>query len=277
MNKIEVAYRYVSNILSIVWFFGLFFMWEGSKPFASVVIGILAANALWFFFLKGVSADVRWIFYFLGINPNDTQISLPSSIAFPSDIGLRFPLMFVLFPKIASDLQGIFCLFMIIMSIYTINRIFIMILGAYVYLEKYMGNNEETDKNYFIIYKKLLNLSYVNNIARSINIAIILIIFVVLFVIFSLQVITFKTTITLFCFAIWVNLILLATSLSKHFVISSICFYTTATVMNQGVYERKELQRIISNQKKSTKLCIIGLFPIYILTGILVYIFYASH
>ena len=93
---IESAYRNVSNLLMIVWFFGGFFMQEGSKPLASIAIGMLAANAPWFFFLKGVSADARWIFYFLGINPNDTQSSLPSSIAFPADTALRFPILFVL-------------------------------------------------------------------------------------------------------------------------------------------------------------------------------------
>jgi hypothetical protein len=259
-----------------VWFFGGFFMWEGSQPLASIVIGMLAANAPWFFFIKGASADVRWIFYFLGINPNDTQISLPSSIAFPPDAALRFPIMLVLFPQIAPNWLGIICLFMIMLSIYAVNRIFIMILGTYLYLEKYMKNTEETGINYFI-NKKLLDLSYDNYTKKSIKMAIILVNFAILFVLFSLHVVTLETTVLLFCFVIWIILILLAISLSRHFVINSMCFYTTTMVINQGVYERKELHGIISNSQKSIKSYMMGLFLIYILTGILIYKFCAGY
>jgi hypothetical protein len=247
---------------------------RGANPSVCVVAGLLIANAWWFFYVKGTSIDVRWIFYFLGVNPKNAQVPLPPAVISPPESVLRFPIMIVFFFEITPDFWGGLCLFMVILSIYATNYIFIALSGTYLYLEKYIEGAEEAVID-CSAHKKLRDLSYADNIGWPIGITIMVIAFAILFVLLSLRLITLKSVISLFCFIVWVYVILSVIFLARRFVLNSLCFYTSTGLMdNMDHYDehaKKELKKIILSQRKAIKLCTIGLFFVYIVTGILTY------
>jgi hypothetical protein len=235
-------------------------------------MGMLAANALWFFFVKGTATDVRWIFHFLWINPYNAQIPVPPAMEGIKDTGLRFPLMLILFPKIASNFGEGLCLFMIILSIYLVNYLCIMMSGTYLYLEKYMENPGKAviDSS---VHESLLKLSYANNIACMLKIIILSITAAILFALFSLRLITLKTVISLFCFIVWLCIIFLAMPAARQFV--RLYLYTSIMVLDHDACAKKALEKILRSRRKAIKLCTIGLFFVYTVIGILIYNYFA--
>jgi hypothetical protein len=279
--SIETTCEHVSNILSFIWFICGFFMYSGSNPFISIIIALFAANTSWIYLFRCSSVDKRWIFYSLGIDPDTSQNPVAASITLPPEAALRMPLMLALFPKIASSLTEGLCLLMTIFGIWAVNYVFTKILGMYIYLDAQIknGNDNETITTDGFLYKKLSKLGHSQNSSVYIRIAAILM-FVLVSIPLTLAQAALPVVTLSFCFVVWLNFILLATSLSKRFIVNNILFYTFSinfpinfsTNFSINEHTKKDFEAMISHQFELMKLEIAALFFIYILAGIFLWL-----
>lgn len=264
------VYRYISNTLFALCFVGIFFMQRGRYPLVSIIITLLAANASWIFGIWGWRTDKRWIFYVLAINPNDPKTSVPSSIVFPGAFGWDGVIL-MLFTRIASDITGGICLFILMASIFTVSRVSSRLLGMYVCLMDRMNRpdgKESADDP--LLYEKLVMTSKNGN--NSWAGCSVLVCIVAVFSLVSLFGLTQPGSfigIPVAVFIIWGLVDLSFAVLSTRFIVNTLifCFSTNGA----GTFGKPEIREMILRQFGSAKTAAMTLPFIYGLLCILVY------